>query len=87
MTRGHCLGYVPPPGQQGYMAITCPDGRVLHFGDASTEEAKTGDGTSCSSGGRRVAMRVFDWWFFVRVALEYDLGLARCGKPLRNRYH
>ena len=25
----------------------------------------------------QVRMRVFDWWFFVRVALEYDLGLAR----------
>ncbi|CAN0061297.1 unnamed protein product, partial [Hapterophycus canaliculatus] len=24
-----------------------------------------------------VSIRVFDWWFFVRVAMEYDLGLAR----------
>ena len=25
----------------------------------------------------QVALRIFDWWFFVRIALEYDLGLAR----------
>jgi hypothetical protein len=25
----------------------------------------------------QIRLRVFDWWFFVRVALEYDLGLAR----------
>jgi hypothetical protein len=26
---------------------------------------------------QQIRLRVFDWWFFVRVALEYDLGLAR----------
>lgn len=63
---------------QGYMTITCPDGRVLGFGDADTVGVEDGDGTS-SGAGRRVSIRVFDWWFFVRVAMEYDLGLARSG--------
>lgn len=59
------------------MSITCPDGRELQFGDAKTGDRGRGrDGTSCGK-GRRIAIQVFDWWFFVRVAMEYDLGLAR----------
>lgn len=68
------------------MSIICPDGEVLHFGDIDTADVQDGDGTS-STTGRRVSIRVFDWWFFVRVAMEYDLGLARyhSRKPVEKR--
>lgn len=62
------------------MSITCPDGKELVFGHPDTVGVREGDGTS-SGQGRRVSIRVFDWWFFVRVAMEYDLGLARWDFP------
>ncbi len=66
---------------KGCMTIVCPDGRELRFGEPGSVPAiaAVGDGTSSGAAGRRVGIRVFDWWFFVRVAMEYDLGLARCG--------
>ena len=48
---------------------------VLKFNDGSTIEF--GDGTHCGSDASPVTIRVFDPWFFVKTALEYDLGLAR----------
>ena len=36
-----------------------------------------GDGSRCGADDQPVTIRVFDPWFFVKVALEYDLGLAR----------
>lgn len=33
--------------------------------------------TQAASASDTVTLVVKDWWFFVRVALEYDLGLAR----------
>ncbi|CAM9148653.1 unnamed protein product [Chrysoparadoxa australica] len=48
----------------GWYIIT-PDGSRADFGDPSCPEAS------------KIGIRVYDWWFFVRVALEYDLGLAR----------
>ena len=69
-----------PFRNQGFMSITCPDGRELQFGNVTTKGVEDGDGTT-SGEGTRVSIRVFDWWFFVRVAMEYDLGLARCGTP------
>lgn len=47
------------------------------FGDPSVGGVEDGDGTA-AHGGRKISLKVFDWWFFVRVAMEYDLGLARC---------
>ncbi|CAN0020776.1 unnamed protein product [Ectocarpus sp. 4 AP-2014] len=74
-------GFLRRTVAKGCMTISCPDGRELRFGDPSVADAgaggEGGDGTSSGEGGRRVAIRVFDWWFFVRVAMEYDLGLAR----------
>lgn len=74
-------GFLRRTVAKGCMTISCPDGRELRFGDPGAAvvaaEAGGGDGTSSCEGGRRVAIRVFDWWFFVRVAMEYDLGLAR----------
>ncbi|CAN0083806.1 unnamed protein product, partial [Ectocarpus fasciculatus] len=76
-------GFLRRTVAKGCMTISCPDGRELRFGDpgggggvGAAAEAGGGDGTS-AGGGRRVGIRVFDWWFFVRVAMEYDLGLAR----------
>lgn len=50
---------------------------ILQHNDGST--IRLGDGTPCGGGcdARPVVLRVFDEWFYVRVALEYDLGLAR----------
>jgi cyclopropane-fatty-acyl-phospholipid synthase len=36
-----------------------------------------GDGTNCGNDANPVTVRVFDDWFFVKVATEFDLGLAR----------
>jgi len=47
----------------------------LKFNDGSTIDF--GDGSPCGSDKSPVVMRVFDPWFFVKTALEYDLGLAR----------
>lgn len=47
----------------------------LKFNDGSI--ASFGDGSPCGSDASPVTIRVFDPWFFVKTALEYDLGLAR----------
>ena len=70
-------GFLQHTVAKGCMTIACPDGREMRFGDPGVIAPEEGDGTS-SGAGRKVAIRVFDWWFFVRVAMEYDLGLARC---------
>ena len=36
-----------------------------------------GDGSACQGDSHPVTARVFDDWFFVKVATDYDLGLAR----------
>jgi cyclopropane-fatty-acyl-phospholipid synthase len=47
----------------------------LKFNDGSM--VKFGDGSFCGCDASPVTLRVFDSWFFVKTALEYDLGLAR----------
>lgn len=47
----------------------------LKMNDGSAESF--GDGSQCDYEKHPVTVRVFDQWFFVKVALEYDLGLAR----------
>eukprot|EP00752_Nemacystus_decipiens_P004454 g4067.t1 len=69
-------GFLRHTVSKGCMTIACPDGSEMRFGDPHVVVPEEGDGTSSGS-GRKVAIRVFDWWFFVRVAMEYDLGLAR----------
>lgn len=61
---------------QGCLRVTYPDGRVCVFGDTDSPGVEDDDGTA-KHGGRTISLKVYDWWFFVRVALEYDLGLAR----------
>ena len=53
--------------KHGELQLKMNDGTVLSFGD----------GTSCGCDDRPVTMRVFDEWMFVKIAWEYDLGLAR----------
>lgn len=54
--------------QIGTLRLKFNDGTTVDFGDASTK---------CGSDSEPVTLRVFDEWFFVKVAVEYDLGLAR----------
>lgn len=51
----------------GSLNLKLNDGSILTFGD----------GTPCGSDNSPVTLRIFDDWFFVKTALEYDLGLAR----------
>ena len=52
----------------GTLRLKFNDGSIVSFGDSSP----------CGCGDNSpVTMRIFDEWFFVKTALEYDLGLAR----------
>lgn len=54
--------------QKGTLRLKFNDGSVVSFGD----------GSPCGVGDHNpVTLRVFDDWFFVKTAMEYDLGLAR----------
>jgi len=51
----------------GTLRLKYNDGTVHSFGD----------GTPCGCDSSPVTLRIFDPWFFVKTALEYDLGLSR----------
>lgn len=53
--------------QKGTLRLKFNDGSIKSFGD----------GTPCGCDTRPVTLRVFDDWFFVKTAFEYDLGLSR----------
>ena len=54
--------------QKGTLRLKFNDGSVTSFGD----------GSPCGRGDHNpVTLRILDDWFFVKTALEYDLGLAR----------
>jgi cyclopropane-fatty-acyl-phospholipid synthase len=53
--------------QQGRLQLRMNDGTLLKFGD----------GSRCGCDDSPVTLRVFDDWLFVKIAWEYDLGLAR----------
>ena len=53
--------------KQGRLQLRMNDG-TLH---------KFGDGAPCGCDNSPVTLRVFDEWLFVKIAWEYDLGLAR----------
>jgi len=53
--------------QKGRLELKLNDGTVLSYGD----------GSPCGIINSPVTIRVFEPWFFVKTALEYDLGLAR----------
>lgn len=52
---------------KGELQLKLNDGTLLSFGDKSP----------CGDDAHPVKARVFDDWFFVKIATEYDLGLAR----------
>ncbi|KAG7347900.1 cyclopropane-fatty-acyl-phospholipid synthase [Nitzschia inconspicua] len=52
---------------QGRLQLRMNDGSMLRFGD----------GSPCGCDENPVTLRVFDEWLFVKIAWEYDLGLAR----------
>ncbi|EED88129.1 predicted protein, partial [Thalassiosira pseudonana CCMP1335] len=52
---------------KGELQLKLNDGTLLSFGDKSP----------CGDDAQPVKARVFDDWFFVKIATEYDLGLAR----------
>lgn len=59
-----------------FLNMAVVKGRLtLKFNNGSTMDF--GDGSPCGSDNSPVVMRIFDPWFFVKTALEYDLGLAR----------
>eukprot|EP00977_Amphora_coffeiformis_P027367 scaffold34606_cov192-Amphora_coffeaeformis.AAC.13 len=61
---------------QGFLATAVKHGQlILKHNDGST--IRVGDGTPCGCDAQPVVLRVFDEWFYVKVAVEYDLGLAR----------
>lgn len=47
----------------------------LKFNDGSIKSF--GDGSPCGCDSSAVTLRIFDPWFFVKTAFEYDMGLAR----------
>ena len=53
--------------RKGRLILKLNGGEILSFGD----------GTPCGSDASAVVLRIFDPWWFVKVAVEYDLGLAR----------
>ena len=52
---------------RGQLVLKMNDGSLLSFGDSSP----------CGADAHPVTARVFDEWFFVKIATEFDLGLAR----------
>jgi cyclopropane-fatty-acyl-phospholipid synthase len=52
---------------RGHLQLQLNDGSIISFGD----------GSSVGNDTDPVTLRIFDDWFFVKVATEYDLGLAR----------
>jgi cyclopropane-fatty-acyl-phospholipid synthase len=53
--------------KQGRLQLRMNDGTLYKFGD----------GSPCGCDDSPVTLRVFDEWLFVKIAWEYDLGLAR----------
>lgn len=61
------LGFLKNAIKKGSLQLEMNNGSVISIGD----------GTPCGCDSEPVTLRVFDDWFFVKVAMEYDLGLAR----------
>lgn len=53
--------------RKGTLQLKFNDGNIITIGD----------GSSCGCDKEPVTLRIFDDWFFVKIAMEYDLGLAR----------
>jgi len=55
--------------QHGKLVLKFNDGTTKEFGNGNLSKLKYDIGT--------VTLRIYDLWFYVKAALEYDLGLAR----------
>ena len=53
--------------KKGLLQLEMNDGSIISFGD----------GSKCGCDKMPVTLRIYDDWFFVKIAMEYDLGLAR----------
>lgn len=62
-----CLYFFQLAIKNGTLQLKMNDGTIISFGD----------GTRCGCDNSPVTLRVFDEWMFVKIAWEYDLGLAR----------
>ena len=62
-----CLYFFQTAIKCGMLQLKMNDGTIISFGD----------GTQCGCDSSPVTLRVFDEWMFVKIAWEYDLGLAR----------
>jgi hypothetical protein len=65
--RRWILFFLKQAVKTGTLRLRLNDGTIYSFGD----------GTPCGCDSSPVTLRIFDPWFFVKTALEYDLGLAR----------
>lgn len=62
-----CMHFFNIAIKHGSLRLKMNDGTIKSFGD----------GTPCGSDKSPVTLRIFDEWFYVKIAWEYDLGLAR----------
>jgi len=53
--------------KKGHLKLKMADGSIVDVGDRSP----------CGCDSSPVTLNIFDDWFFVKLAMEYDLGLAR----------
>jgi len=61
------LGFLKNAVKKGSLKLKMNDGSIITIGD----------GNPCGCDSEPVTLRIFDDWFFVKVAMEYDLGLSR----------
>ncbi len=59
-------GFLRRGFKAGYLSLRLPDGRKISFGDKHKQCSDT-----------HLTLVIFDWNFFTRVALEFDLGFAK----------
>jgi cyclopropane-fatty-acyl-phospholipid synthase len=62
-----CFFFFQQAIQHGRLQLKMTDGSIVSFGD----------GASCGCDDSPVTMKIFDDWLFVKIAWEYDLGMAR----------
>ncbi len=61
------IGFLKNAVKTGWLNLKLNDGSIISIGDFKP----------CGCDNEPVTLRIFDDWFFVKIAMEYDLGLAR----------
>ena len=84
LCRKLCFHFFRMAIQRGTLLLKFNDGSTMSFGD----------GSPCGCDDKPVVLRIFDEWLFVKIAWEYDLGLARSYmagyfvvEPLKDKKH